>query len=277
MESVFRYFKTDILQNISKIDTKGGRELVGVQLLNFTRKKMKNLPIIFLILTLASSVSMEMIREKENKISKLVFRHYMEVTEEGKKSNEMFLESIIDEIRNENLYDSARFEILDQYPILEVLNVIPETEIHIELNQDTIWRFTLEYGKMIGDLFRIDRKEGIKYHHGRIDKSKVYHQVNLFELGGDFSIEEYPDDRKELLGYNCFKIVIRKKNQDEEDFPMDLGDTLYEMYVTKEIDLPVHALLDITKNFSDFFPLEVKIWEENMKGNHEVYVIKEIN
>jgi len=64
--------------------------------------------------------------------------------------------------------------------------------------------------------------------------------------------------------------------QEEDDFLMQIGDTIYEMYVTKEIGLPVHALLNFTKDFSEFFPLEVRIWEENLKGSQDVFEIKEI-
>jgi len=34
--------------------------------------------------------------------------------------------------------------------------------------------------------------------------------------------------------------------------------------------------LNFTKDFSEFFPLEVRIWEENLKGSQDVFEIKEI-
>lgn len=67
----------------------------------------------------------------------------------------------------------------------------------------------------------------------------MYRQFNLFEAGGGHSIEEYPNDKKDILGYSCYKVVIRKKEQIEEDFSLRIGDAIYEMYVTKEIGLPV--------------------------------------
>ena len=46
-------------------------------------------------------------------------------------------------------------------------------------------------------------------------------QFNLFEAGGEYSIEEYPNNKKEILGYNCHKVIIRKKEQIEDDFPIN--------------------------------------------------------
>ena len=237
---------------------------------------MKKIAFIFLIVIIACSASKEISKNRDDKISKLVFRHYYEISEEGEQNADILQDSLIAQLQKETQVDSMDLEILNQFSMTEMFKATPETEIHIELNQDTIWRYKTEYGKIIGDLFRIDREKGILYYHAKIDKSIMYKQFNLFEIGGEYSIEEYPNDKKEILGYGCHKVTIRKKERAEDDFPMRIGDTIYEMYVTKEIDLPVHALLNFTKNFSDFFPLEVRTWEENLTGNQEVYEIKEI-
>jgi hypothetical protein len=239
-------------------------------------KKMKSIPFIFLIMIIGGFASDEIRKNRSNKISKLVFRHYFEVLEEGEQNAEIFQDSLFVQLQKEIEIDSLSLEMLKQFSVTGMIKATPETEIHIELKQDTIWRYNTEYGKIISDFLRIDREKGILYYHAKFDKSKIFSQFNLFEVGGEYAIEEYPNDKKEVLGFNCYKVIIRKKEQIEDDFPMRIGDTIYEMYVTREIDLPVHALLNFTKSFPEFFPLEVRTWEENLPGNQEVYEIREI-
>lgn len=217
-----------------------------------------------------------MSKNKDTKISKLVFRHYEEISEEGINNSRIVQDSLIARLQYEPNVDTAALEVFKQISITELFKPASETEIHIDVNQDTIWRYTKQHGEIIGHMFRIDREKGILFYHSKNDKSMMYRQFNLFDVGGDFLVEEFPTDRKKLMGYDCHKVVIRKKEQIEADIHSELGDTIYEMYVTKKIDLPAHTLINFTKNFSDFFPLEVKIWEEKLAGSHEVYEIKEI-
>ena len=58
-------------------------------------------------------------------------------------------------------------------------------------------------------------------------------------------LSNFPRIKKVILGYECFKVKIRKSASADEEFNM--GDTIYEMYVTSDVDLPVHALLNITE------------------------------
>ena len=237
---------------------------------------MKKIAFIFLIVIIGCSASKKISKKRDDIISNLVFRNYYEISEEGEQNADILTDSYIAQLQKETTVDSVNLEMLKQFSVSELFKVTPETEIHIELKQDTIWRYKTENGKIIGDLFRIDIEEETLYYHAKFDKSIMYNQFKIFQADGDYFIEEFPNDKKEILGYDCYKVIIRKKEQIDEVSPIRFGDTIYEMYVTKEIELSIHALLNFTKKFSGFFPLEVRTWDENLTGNQKVYEIKEI-
>lgn len=237
---------------------------------------MKKILFIFLVVLYACTSTKDLSKKGDGNISKLVFRHYWEISEEGVESFNTLQDSLFAQLESEIELDSTRLELARQFSLAEIFKATPESEIHIEVNQDTIWRFQIQNGDIIGDFFRVDRTKGILYYHAKVDRNKIYYQSNLFERGGEYYCQEYPNDRKEILGFSCFKVIIRQKEQREGEIPLTAGDTIYEMYVTRDIKLPVHALFNFTKDFSEFFPLEVKSWGEGIAGVQDIYKIKEI-
>jgi len=97
----------------------------------------------------------------------------------------------------------------------------------------------------------------------------------LFAISDIYLITKDLDDRKTILGYDCYKVQLERKNYEEE--LEDFTTTFYDMYVTESIDLPMHALLNITKEFPEFFPLEIKIWQPNVHLVIENFHAIEIN
>lgn len=237
---------------------------------------MKKITVIFLFTISACTVFKDTRKSQTDKISELTFRKYFEVSEEGKRNTDALQDSMIAKLKNEKGMDSTGLEMFSQFSMAELFKTIPEAEIHIQIIQDSIWRYETGGLGIVDYLYRIDRKQGILYTHDKKDKSILYNVVNLFEKGGEYSIKQYPNDRKTILGYDCFKVCIRKKSELGKGSPFETGDSIYEMYVTKKIDLPVHALLNFNKDFSDFFPLEVRTWGEKLAGNQEVYELVEI-
>lgn len=233
--------------------------------------------IILLVFVLISCSTLKKVKEEGREgVSKLVFYHYSEITEKGEQNSDMLMDSLISNIMKEGDIDSVGLEILDQFRISEMYKSTPKNNICIEVKNDTIWKYTTQNDIMIGDYIRIDAKEGSLYYHAKRDRSINYRKVNLYESNRKYSYEEYINDKKDILGYECFKIVIRVKENSEEESPFKFGDTIYEMYVTNEIDLPIQALLNIGKKYSNIFPLEVRTWEENLSGICMVYKIMEI-
>lgn len=187
---------------------------------------------------------------KTGKLTKIIFENYTEIHPVNSKSN-------------------LEFRMADF-----IVNGIPATELIIEINKDTVWKYTKENGKIIGDYQRIDKENGIIYWHAKRDKSILYKNFNLFALKNDYIIQEFPDSIKSILGYNCFKVRMERIEKDTSEHSS--GNTIYEMYVTKKIKLPVHVLINIGYNIPKYFPLEVKMWEAKLEKFTEHFNAKKI-
>lgn len=239
---------------------------------------MRHFLLLFPLIFLACSIPKKVNSEKKKQISKLIFRHYHEISEEGKRNIVIMQDSFLF-----NLKQQAELSTADEKEILPYIEYAfrpesAESETHIELKQDTIWRYKIIDGKIRGDLLRLDVENGILYYHAKIDRSIMYKSVDLFRKEIEYILQEYPDDKKSINGYLCYKVVLRvKENQDiASEFGIDFGDTIHEMYVTQEIDLPANIVMNFAQPFSNFFPLEIRTWEENFKGNEAITIIKEI-
>ncbi|MEY8868536.1 hypothetical protein [Gaetbulibacter jejuensis] len=92
-----------------------------------------------------------------------------------------------------------------------------------------------------------------------------------FNNSKDYNIIEYKDSIKTIHGFNCFKVII--KELDKRSFN-DIGfqeispnSFIYkEMYVTDEFN-SIYYPLTINKDIlNEYFPLEVKIYSDILKG-----------
>jgi hypothetical protein len=148
---------------------------------------------------------------------------------------------------------------------------IGKTEIHIEVVNDTVWKYTTFGGKQIGDFIRLE-KGNLKLYFHYAKNTVSYKTADQARDGDKYTVEEYPEDTKNILGYQCYRVKIRNdfKIQDSS------FSTSYDMYVTKEIDLPWLSLIYITKEFSGFFPLEVTKVEGGWKETKEIYKVVSI-
>jgi len=120
------------------------------------------------------------------------------MTEEGEGNFNILQDSVLAAAVRELGVDSSALSTMS-LSITEVLKATPETEIHLELDGNMVWKYTTEYGKMIGDFQRIDIENGILFYHAKIDKSKMYRQVELSESLDNYSMEEFLEDRKEIM------------------------------------------------------------------------------
>lgn len=141
----------------------------------------------------------------------------------------------------------------------------PETELFIEVKNDSIWRFTKQNGKMIGDYVMVEKDRGILNYYDK-SKSVNYKNYDLFAKNDKYEIIEDRTDIKQINGYDCYKLTLIKQNAKS-----DLGNTIYEMYVTDQIKLPVHSVINITKLVANTFPMEISITEEKLPNQVEKY------
>ncbi|TCP22369.1 hypothetical protein EV195_11218 [Tenacibaculum skagerrakense] len=213
---------------------------------------MKHINYILLLLILTSCSTSKKLTEVNSRPTKFVF----------KKS--MFF-SINRTIEFKPKTDSLTNKETKKLQKSEFLTQTPETEIHIEIKNDSIWRHIALNGKMIGDYLMVQKSNGILNYY---DKSKTvnYKKYDLFAKNQKYEIIENRKDRKKINGYDCYKLTLIKK-----DINSDIGNTIYKMYVTNRIELPIHSVVNLTKLVSNTFPMEIIISEKNLSGISEKY------
>ena len=204
---------------------------------------------------------------------KLVFENYSisENNEEGRKSKET---DSIDSTFAPKGIDSLRIRSLTEIAFSSFSSETQPVKIVLEVTKDSIWRYMVQNGIMIGDFSVIRNNSGIIHYY---DKSKQFNYLNvdLFQNKNKSEITSIMKkyDRKIIKGYDCFKLILVETMSDS-DFP---GNTIYEMYVTDKIQLPAYALALNIPAQPGLFPLEVIIKESFLPGLVEFYRLVEID
>ncbi|WP_298884709.1 hypothetical protein [uncultured Polaribacter sp.] len=222
----------------------------------------------WIILILSLSISVIYGQDKQPK--KFVFKKSIVSNESGISNLESKTDSLIDTSYKPNGKDSVLNRSFKEIQMTKFLTQTPETEIYVEIENDSIWRFTKQKGRMIGDYFMIKKNNGILNYYDK-SKSINYKKHDLFAHNDKYQIIKNRKDRKEIKGFDCYKLTIIKKDKES-----DLGNTVYEMYVTEQIELPIHSVLNLSKLIPNIFPMEIKIWGEKLSGIIEFYELIEI-
>jgi len=147
--------------------------------------------------------------------------------------------------------------------------------IKISFMPDTIWQYHIGNNNSVGDYFRIDPITGKSWHFTNTNFTKPNHDFIGYYKSGNVTIDK--KDRKQIRGFDCYKVVyeLETKTDDDENFKINDGNTIYEMYVTEQIALPIHALFITHELLNTFFPLEIIKYQKNLKGIKESYSITE--
>ncbi|NLP59484.1 hypothetical protein [Lutibacter sp. B1] len=226
---------------------------------------MKHINYILIFLFLVGCSSTKKLTENNPKPTKFVFKKSMVSSQIGISDLELKTDSLIDATYKPNGEDSLMNKKLKEMQMTDFLALTPETEIYVEIQNDSIWRYTKQKGKMIGDYFMIQKNSGILSYYDK-SKSVNYREYDLFDKNHEYEIIENRKDRKEIKGFECYKLTLIKK-----DTESDLGNTIYKMYVTDRIELPIHSVINLTKLVPNTFPMEIKISEEKLSGMAELY------
>jgi hypothetical protein len=230
----------------------------------------------YILLLIFSCVNITNIFSQNFGVSRIVFEKSHSSDQEGENSAVVMQDSFLNFVTKDELeVDSQAIQIFKQFSLSKMYELTPSTNVIIEVKNDTIWKHIIQYNKIIGDYQRVDTS-GKVFYHAKFDRSMMYKEVDFKSFNQTLEVEYLPEDQKEIANYKCYKVVIRQKHEIDPDFPFDSGDTIFELYVTNEINLPVHSLLNLYCDSQKFFPLEVKIWSENLKGNYTTYKVVEI-
>lgn len=179
-------------------------------------------------------------------------------------------DSLIDEIYHPNGKDSLTVKKLKELQMEELFTRSPQTEIIVEVQNDSIWRHTRQDGTMIGDFLLLQKNSGVLNYYDKT-KSVNYRKFDLLALQDSYDVIEDRNNTKLIKGFICHKLILIRKNSQS-----DLGDTMYSMYVTNQIDLPIHSVTNLSKLIPHTFPLEISVSEENLPGLVEHYILTEM-
>ena len=231
---------------------------------------MKHTNYILILLIIVSCSTSKKLTERSSQPTKFVFKKSMVSSQSGITELKSKTDSFIDSAYNPKGKDSLTNKKLKEIQMTEFLTQTPETEIYVEVKNDSIWRHTKQNGEMIGDYFMVQKDSGILNYYDK-SKSVNYRKYDLFAKNHKYEIIENRKVIKEINGFDCYKLTLIKK-----DAQSDLGNTIYEMYVTDQIELPIHAVINLTKLVPNTFPMEIRISEEKLSGLAEKYELIKI-
>lgn len=221
--------------------------------------------LLLLLTTLGCTAYKNSFPKPKEKISKLVFSSTSQITETGRKTIELFKDSIIAELTASH-GDPISIATVKMLSPEILAGSKPNSEIHLEIKNDTFWRYELRNNTVVGNYYRYDPATGFLHYHSKKDKAITNIKADLFNLASEYEIKNFPDQKKKINGYRCHKVIVKKINNEveENNFPFDFGATIYEMYVTDEIDLPIQTLINLGIKDFPFFPLDIKIKSEKL-------------
>jgi hypothetical protein len=94
---------------------------------------------------------------------------------------------------------------------------------------------------------------------------------NIHVLPKEIVIEIDKNDHKKILNYDCYKVKVIEQNSPDENAEngeeidnvvnslMSQSYSIYEMYVTEDIKLFSHAILEMSNPLKGYFPLEIVV------------------
>ncbi|RDK88378.1 hypothetical protein [Marinirhabdus gelatinilytica] len=211
--------------------------------------------------------------ETESTPSKLVFKQYKALTKSGIQELSELRDSIVDkEFAGEDtgskftrgVYKSAD---LESYPIDTT-----SLKVHIQVSNDSIWRYTTKNDSKPEKYVLIDDANGKLIYFDHL-KENIIKKVDLIkEADSDYMMTIDKNDTKTIHGFDCFKMKLIHKTRN----PI-YGNTIYDFYVTDQIDLPFYSVVKISKKISKLFPLEIRIKPEKQANQLElVYELIEL-
>ncbi|WOI22269.1 hypothetical protein [Nonlabens ulvanivorans] len=148
-----------------------------------------------------------------------------------------------------------------------------QNDIALKVEEDSIWRYEEYKGDMRGDYQLISKSNGILRYYNKA-RNINYKNDTLFNTNEGVTFKIDKKDVKTIKGYKCYKVIIEKENLVLRDY--NTGKATYELYVTDEIKLPTHSVLNIPTNSIEVFPLEAVVCFENKAFSKSFYNIKVI-
>ena len=152
--------------------------------------------------------------------------------------------------------DNTTFECYFNQQIIRIINA----------HSDNIL-FLYDYQQLKGQSFSMDNQGKIQYNS--IDWYSKRINNDTWQVSYSYEIDKA--ERKVILGFNCFKSVVKQKRIFHEKTDIKI----FELYVTDEILLPAHAVSMWWDSVIPYCPLEIIEYDEGKK--HQFYCKKYIH
>ena len=238
---------------------------------------------VFILLHISCKTTHKTVNPSFFKEGKIVFETSPSVTDEGKKQLENHFDSLVNILANKAAADSN--QMLKRSDIMAFKNMVlsdildaKKASLTIKVNGDNIWRYRQEEGQTYIKCERIGKNDGFLHYYSYPDTiTERNPYFKLFQSKTEYTIQIDKQQRKKILGYDCYKVIlIQKEGEQDNDVPISLGDTVFEMFVTDDILIPAHSVYNFGQFFS-FFPLEIVTYGSNIKGLKDIYKVKSID
>jgi hypothetical protein len=244
---------------------------------------MKQLFFLFLF----TGFSLNLLAQEQEKLGSIVFESckYM--------ANQHLAPSQSDKKKEKDKFKKFIEQNIDAKNAKEFINSIPKTDI--ETYGDSLkCTYKLDIynevyeSKVVCDYLQktnmeiykqIDRKTLIANTVQRNINSNAYkifdgRPIDFYSTADRYELLEFKDDTKVILGYKCFKVVLKKKFQKNPH----LTTYDYEMYVTEDIKLNYHPAYRNKDILEKYFPLEIiKKPRQEIMAEAIVWNVKQID
>lgn len=120
-----------------------------------------------------------------------------------------------------------------------------------------------------------------------VEDSSQIHEYHFDKMPGNsenviLKISENRKDKKNINGYECFKVVYQyteNKENADEDYLIYAGDIQYqrEMWVTDKIKASYHPVVFEKSILEKYYPLYILETQSDIKGFERKFILEKIN
>lgn len=211
-------------------------------------------------------------KAQQSKINKLTFT-VENVYEQSPESSKQ-MGSFLSQVDSTQITDSIlhMYEVMMQKKLERTLKY--PNEIYIE---------SVENGWQRQRYTENRYTDYLRYHPENDSIELINYQSNRFEIGAKlirdsctYEIERDTSKKKVIWGYNCYFVKLKEFCCHQEAIDI-LGSTVYDMWVTTEINIPSYLILKNNCLIEEqFFPLETKKYQSKSENSYHLYTIKSI-
>lgn len=217
---------------------------------------------------------------------KLIFKIQSEIQNESEFENSFStfsatIDSALIKLYGKNEMSSLNRPTLRlQYDPRQNNNIIP-VKFEYEYNKTFIKSTVYRTGRVTGNIKIINPKNATYKLISPRDSAIVKQNLKYnFKNINAVEIDVFKDSTKNILGYKCFKIIIKERENGSYNKIAfsDLFSKAYiytEMYVTKKIKSLYHPLVSDKNILNKYYPLEIKKYSDILKGYSVIMTTKD--